>query len=235
MSEQQLPTKFSWKWLGIFFGGIALWILIKGVAVAYATNFLVPVLKMEDYVFSLFAMLTVVSVTMAFYFYYQKFHPNGFAVFFNSSEYLKDVLIGVIIAVLSVAIVYFLVIPIAGEDDPTISFVKNLVHSGPLINIILAGVLIGGIAEELFFRGHLIESFRRAFPYGRWSLVAAIIISALLFGLGHRHQGTLGMVFSGVHSVVWAALFINRRSLIAPMVGHGLYDTLMTLCIKFLL
>jgi membrane protease YdiL (CAAX protease family) len=88
--------------------------------------------------------------------------------------------------------------------------------------LILAAVLvvIVAVAEETIFRGYLLLRFEGAGirPAG------AIVLSALVFSLGHGYEGSAGVVSVGVMGAVYAGVYLWRRSLVAPMTMHFLQD-----------
>jgi membrane protease YdiL (CAAX protease family) len=81
-------------------------------------------------------------------------------------------------------------------------------------------VVVVAISEETIFRGYLITRLTTATR----SLGAAIILSAIIFSLGHGYEGSAGMVTVGVMGGVFALVYVWRKSLVAPMVMHFLQD-----------
>jgi len=53
---------------------------------------------------------------------------------------------------------------------------------------------------------------------------AAILLSAVVFSLGHGYEGTAGLITVGFMGLIFALVFKWRRSLVAPMVMHFLQD-----------
>jgi membrane protease YdiL (CAAX protease family) len=54
--------------------------------------------------------------------------------------------------------------------------------------------------------------------------LTAIVLSALIFSIGHGYEGTAGMVTFGVMGGVFALIYLWRRSLVALMMMHCLVD-----------
>jgi membrane protease YdiL (CAAX protease family) len=82
--------------------------------------------------------------------------------------------------------------------------------------------LTAGITEEITFRALPILLFRAVLPGdGR---VAAVLLSAVLFGLAHRYQGPAGMVATGVLGVVFGSVYVASGSLWPSMLLHVLLD-----------
>jgi membrane protease YdiL (CAAX protease family) len=98
---------------------------------------------------------------------------------------------------------------------PSVSGVGELIFA-------LLLVVVVAISEETIFRGYLMLRFGRILSSARW----AIVLSAFIFALGHGYEGTSGVVTVGVLGVVYAIIYVWRRSLTAPMVLHFLQDFL---------
>lgn len=80
--------------------------------------------------------------------------------------------------------------------------------------------------EELLFRGFL-QTRLTALLGGRTpSTVAAILLQAALFGLGHLGFGIRGVVTAGVVAVVYGAIYaMNGRNLWPLILAHGITNT----------
>ena len=97
---------------------------------------------------------------------------------------------------------------------------------------VLAFLLVAVVAlcEESIFRGYLILRFRnitmRAF--------AAVILSSLIFSLGHGYEGTAGVLTVGVMGLVFALVYLWRKNLTAPIVMHFLNDFIVIVFLPFL-
>ncbi|MDF1698083.1 MAG: type II CAAX endopeptidase family protein [Saprospiraceae bacterium] len=70
----------------------------------------------------------------------------------------------------------------------------------------IAGTIVAGFVEELFFRGFL---FGQLFKYTKLGFIPAIFIGALLFASGHMHQSQDTMELFGIFMVTFmgAVLF----------------------------
>jgi membrane protease YdiL (CAAX protease family) len=81
-------------------------------------------------------------------------------------------------------------------------------------------VVVVAMAEETIFRGYLILRFGGITN----NLVSAIILSALIFSIGHGYEGSAGVVTVAALGAVFAIIYVWRRSLVAPIVMHFLQD-----------
>jgi membrane protease YdiL (CAAX protease family) len=61
---------------------------------------------------------------------------------------------------------------------------------------------------------------RRFEQYLGGSLVGLVLFSAV-FGLGHVEQGYDVALATAVLGAFWGAVYLARRSILAPMIGHA--------------
>lgn len=81
-------------------------------------------------------------------------------------------------------------------------------------------VTVVAVCEETIFRGYLILRLKAATR----STAAAVLISSVIFSLGHAYEGTVGVVVVGLMGVVLALVYLWRSSLVASMTIHFLQD-----------
>jgi membrane protease YdiL (CAAX protease family) len=76
-----------------------------------------------------------------------------------------------------------------------------------------------GICEEFLYRGFLIWYLDKIS-----GMLFAVVISSLLFGLGHAYQGSAAIVKTAVVGLVMAGLFVLTESLWVPIALHAFVD-----------
>jgi len=98
----------------------------------------------------------------------------------------------------------------------------SLISEKSTAEFLLAAVLIIVVAltEETIFRGYLILRLKNVTA----STAAAVILSAVIFSLGHSYEGSAGVITVGFMGLFFALIYIWRQSLVAPMVMHFLQD-----------
>lgn len=89
--------------------------------------------------------------------------------------------------------------------------------SFPLLVLVLGFV---GVYEEIFARGLLLARCRSLFS-GTWT---PVLISSLLFGLGHLYQGWIGVAQTTLIGIVLALLVIRWGTLWPAIIAHALLD-----------
>jgi membrane protease YdiL (CAAX protease family) len=80
-------------------------------------------------------------------------------------------------------------------------------------------VIAGGVREELQ-RAFLLHRFEQRLGGGGIGLV----VTSLAFGLGHTLQGWDAAVTTAVLGACWGALYLARRSVVATVTSHALFN-----------
>lgn len=107
------------------------------------------------------------------------------------------------------------IIYLAGINVTTLFRMQLPSESNRFITFLLAGALIGPIAEEIFFRGILYGFFRR------WGIPAAVILSTLLFVLSHT-SGPAIPVTQLIGGILFAVAYEIEKNLLVPITIHSL-------------
>jgi membrane protease YdiL (CAAX protease family) len=82
-------------------------------------------------------------------------------------------------------------------------------------------MIAGGVREEIQ-RGFILRRFEQFLGGG----MTGLIIFSCLFGLGHLEQGRDVALATAVLGAFWGWIFLVRRSIAAPMVGHAGFNLL---------
>jgi len=106
---------------------------------------------------------------------------------------------------------------LSGMDEPPAFLVPA---GGYEYGLAVLFLLVVTVAEETIFRGYLL--LRLGALTG--NTVAAVLLSALIFSIGHGYQGGAGVIAVGVLGMFYAVIYLWRGNLIAPMVLHLLQN-----------
>ena len=87
-------------------------------------------------------------------------------------------------------------------------------------------IIAGGVREELQ-RAFLLDRFER-YLGPAW---AGVVVLSVAFGLGHLLQGRDAAIATGAMGAFWAVVYLRRRSSVAPMLSHALFNSLEVLII----
>jgi membrane protease YdiL (CAAX protease family) len=77
-------------------------------------------------------------------------------------------------------------------------------------------LVVVAVSEEVIFRGYLIRRFTVLSGYP----AAALAFSSAVFAIGHGYERSGGMVGVGILGLIFGAVYLWRKSLVAPMVMH---------------
>jgi membrane protease YdiL (CAAX protease family) len=114
------------------------------------------------------------------------------------------------------------------HQQENISRVISNVHHGPLgvLKSLTIVWTFAAFGEEIGYRALLLRRAADAMSGSVAAYPAALVFSSVLFGFGHFYKGPTGIfdsTFSGL--ILGSAFLVPRRSLWAPILGHGLSDT----------
>ncbi len=94
--------------------------------------------------------------------------------------------------------------------------VKSL-WQAPLAILLVAVV---ALTEETIFRGYLLLRFTAISR----STSSAIVLSTVVFAMGHGYEGQVGVAAVALLGLVFAVIYLRTGSLVAPIVMHFLQD-----------
>ena len=104
-------------------------------------------------------------------------------------------------------------------DNPLEAIARgSIAHA---IGLGVVAVVAGAVREELQ-RAFLQDRFERHFG----PPAAGVIVLSTLFGLGHVLQGWDAVIATAVLGAVWASVYVSRRSIVVPLVGHACFNSL---------
>lgn len=101
-------------------------------------------------------------------------------------------------------------------DNPLLDLVRSPLD---LVLFMLSSVWVGGVKEEIQ-RAFILTRFDR-YLGGMW---LGLFVWSAFFGVMHGMQGIDKAAGAGVLGLLFGLIYIWRRSLIAPIVAHALYD-----------
>jgi len=147
-------------------------------------------------------------------------------VFFGDRPLPREIAVGMASLPLIIALVIALTLAIR-RIAPVLHNVPNnplegLIgdHPGTIWLFLLVVIVAGGVREELQ-RAFLLHRFRG--DLGQPWL--GVLITSVSFGLGHTLQGRDAAVITGALGAAWGVLYLTRRSALAPMVSHSLFNS----------
>jgi uncharacterized protein len=116
---------------------------------------------------------------------------------------------------------------------PDLSDFHSLIGNVRLLLLLVAGSwIIAGVGEELVWRGYILNRVADLLGRGSLGWAVSIGIVSIVFGLAHSYQDWTGIIENSIDGALLALLYIAcGRNLIAPILAHGITDTLDSLII----
>jgi membrane protease YdiL (CAAX protease family) len=139
---------------------------------------------------------------------------------------LFGLLLGVAFQYFSLYLLEPLIARFAG-DLPDVSLFAPLIGNWGFLLVSLAvGWTVAAFGEELVYRGYLMNRIAEVTGGKKAAWVSALVVTSVLFGLGHLYQGPAGVVTTGWNGLVFGmAYLVSRRNLWIPIAAHGAMDT----------
>ena len=161
----------------------------------------------------------------------------GFVMFFlrTHGERARDVLLGdrpvipeVILGFALLPLVFVLSLMILAVIFVLAPDLHNVPHN-PLESMLqsrqqavifgVVAMIAGGVREEIQ-RGFILHRFREYLGGG----TVGVVVHSTLFGLGHVDQGWDAALTVATLGAIWGAIYLTRRSIIAPLVSHACFN-----------
>lgn len=91
---------------------------------------------------------------------------------------------------------------------------------------------LAAFGEELVYRGYLMNRVAELAGGSSMAWAASLVVVSVLFGVVHSVQGISGVVANISAGLVYGALYLGSGpNLWAPIIAHGVYDTVALLLI----
>jgi uncharacterized protein len=172
------------------------------------------------FIFSLTLLDTLLLVGLVVFFF-RAHHESVRAALFGHRATLSEIAFGIALIPASFFIIVFVLVII----QLAIPSLRNVPHN-PLqdlartkLQAIVFGFVVmvaGGVREEVQ-RAFVLRRFEQYLGGGTLGLV----LFSALFGLGHLEQGHDVAIATAVLGAFWGAIYLRRRSIVAPMIGHA--------------
>ena len=130
-------------------------------------------------------------------------------------------LIPIVFIVVAVVLRLLLVVVPQLHNVPLNPLAAMVQNARDAIIFSLVVMVAGGVREEVQ-RGFIVHRFDQHLG-GAWVGVAAYSVA---FGMGHLEQGWDAVVATALLGAIWGALYVIRRSIVAPMVSHAGFNLL---------
>ena len=91
---------------------------------------------------------------------------------------------------------------------------------------------LAAFGEEFVYRGYLMNRVAELAGGSGTAWALSLVVVSVLFGVVHAYQGVSGVTANVAAGLVYGALYLwSGRNLWAPIIAHGVYDTVALLLI----
>ena len=112
----------------------------------------------------------------------------------------------------------------AAPSPPFLAYIRG--NTVAFVGWVAIAWIVGGLVEELLFRGFLLDRISALAGRGMPGLACGVAGQAVLFGLLHLYQGAFGFVFAGFFALIYGiAYLLLGRNLWPLILVHGAWNT----------
>jgi membrane protease YdiL (CAAX protease family) len=117
---------------------------------------------------------------------------------------------------------------LTGGALPDVSLFRPLVGDEQRLAFWLAiSWTLAAFMEEMVYRGWLVARVAELARFTRAGWLAGVLVTSLLFGGAHLYQGLSGVLATGLSGFIFGLAYLaSGRNLWAPILAHGLMDTI---------
>jgi len=149
----------------------------------------------------------------------------------NPKNWFAVFLLALVFAIAISVIVNLLVGPfvehLSGKAPDTSRFGNIRGNLPVLVGWLIVAWTMAGFAEEMFFRGYLMNRISDLVGSGRAGWTSALLVSSLLFGLAHGYQGLAGAIGAAEIGLLLGVMYLwNKRNLWMNIACHGFIDSI---------
>jgi len=143
----------------------------------------------------------------------------------RSTSWMRDLAAGIALGIAFKFLMKAVVMPLLGGPPINQAFHYLAGNRAALPGAAYAMIVGAGFGEETVFRGYLFERLGKLFGSGRWARTAIVLLTSVLFGLGHYSlQGFAGIEQATITGLVFGTIFAVSGRIWIPMFAHAAFD-----------
>jgi membrane protease YdiL (CAAX protease family) len=173
---------------------------------------------------STLSMLDTVLVIGLVVFFIKAHRERVSEVLLGSRRVVSELVLGlwlfpVVFGIALVVLVLVMTLAPQLHDVPRNPLEAMLQTRADAVMFAFVATIAGGVREEIQ-RGFILHRFSQFLGGGP----VGILVYSILFGLGHRDQGWDATIAVATLGAIWGTIYLIRRSIVAPMVSHALFN-----------
>jgi uncharacterized protein len=199
------------------------WLIFIELCIAFFLVFAYNVLEIIPLSETPFIFLLVL---ISFWLHKQGWGSLGFK---RPVSWGKTILIGLLVG-LGLQLLSFVTEPIIVQltGSPADLSQFEEITGNPTLLLIYFGLIwtLAAFGEEIAYRGFIVTRLSELFGSSKASGIVAVILSSVLFAIGHYYKGPAGMIDSGISGLTFGFLYLlSGRNLWLSIFAHGFTDT----------
>ena len=140
-------------------------------------------------------------------------------------SWVRTIALGIVFGVAFKFLMKTIVMPLLGADPVNQAYHYLAGNRAALPGAVWTMIVVAGFGEETVFRGYLFERLGKLFGSGARAKTAIVLITALLFGLGHLStQGMSGAEQATIAGLVYGTIMAVTGRIWMLMVAHAAFD-----------
>jgi membrane protease YdiL (CAAX protease family) len=170
------------------------------------------------------AVLVIICVTFLLRLSKEKFTEIGFRKDALLKQAGYGILFGVLIFITDTVVINTILNALLPETSGQgIDMSKLFSNTGYIFIFLFIGIFKGGFSEELW-RIFVLTRFEKLF--GKPGLIIALILSSIIFGIGHLYQGLSGLISISIIGFMYALVYLRKRSALEAVLAHATENTI---------
>jgi membrane protease YdiL (CAAX protease family) len=171
------------------------------------------------------SMIDAALVLSLVVFFLRQSGESPLAVLFGRARVIREAGLGALTLPITLAIVAAIALGVRTyfpslRNVPTNPLEALLEAPNGLALFLVVAIVAGGVREEVQ-RAFVLHRFEQSLG----GAVFGVVVTSLLFGLGHTIQGWDAALITGTLGALWGTAYLWRRSATGPIVNHALFNT----------
>ena len=143
---------------------------------------------------------------------------------------LLGIAVGVVYQLFSLYLLEPLIVLVTGKPIDLSQFAPVKANVFLLVLFLVLVWTLAAFGEELVYRGYLMNRISELAGGSSRAWALSLIVVSVLFGVAHLYQGISGVATVIAAALVYGGLYLSSgRNLWAPIIAHGVYDTVAVL------
>lgn len=139
-------------------------------------------------------------------------------------SWIGSLVLGLVFGIAFKFLMKAIVMPLLGADAIN-PYYHYLVGNPAALPAALWTMTVAGFNEETVYRGFLFERFGKLFGHGRWSKIFTVLLTSILFAIGHYFNlGLTGVEQAMITGLVFGTIFAATGQIFMLMVAHAAFD-----------